>query len=99
MTTLFVVALILAWLGGYGIGRGRPVHRALNWANWQLYSTTRATGLRRAAVWTLLSVENIAWLITHPVQGWHAWQHRNDPLPPRSPAVTIRRTNDTEETA
>ncbi|UOB09121.1 hypothetical protein MQE23_08650 [Streptomyces sp. HP-A2021] len=92
MTAVLAALALLAV--GYTLGRTRPVHRALNWANWQAYS--RPTGLRRAAVWTLLSAENLTWLTLHPVQGWHAWQHRNDPPPPRSPAVKIRDL--TEET-
>ena len=34
----------------------------------------------------VLSAENLTLLALHPIQGWHAWQHRNDPPPPRSPA-------------
>jgi hypothetical protein len=37
-------------------------------------------------VWTILSAENLAWLVAHPRQGWDAWKHRNDPPPPRGPA-------------
>lgn len=82
---------------GYALGRARLGHRACDWANWQRYGK-RPTGLRFAAMWTLLSAENIGWLIAHPVQGWHAWQHRNDPPPPRSPAVEIQRANREEPT-
>lgn len=77
---------------GYLLGRARLGHRASDWANWQRYR--RPTGLRVAAMWTVLSAENIGLLLTHPVQGWHAWQHRNDPPPPRSPAPQIRRLPD-----
>lgn len=41
------------------------------------------------AMFTVLSAEDLGWLIAHPVRGWHAWQHRNDPPPPRSPAPKI----------
>lgn len=85
MSALAVCAAVVL---GYLIGRTRPAHRALDWANWQSVGTRRPTGLRYAAVWALLSAENIAWLALHPVQGWHAWKHRNDPPPPRSPATT-----------
>lgn len=83
MTALLAAALLLAT--GYGLGRWKPLHRASDWANWQHYGK-RPTGARYWAMWTVLSVENIGWLITHPVQGLHAWRHRNDPPPPRSPA-------------
>ena len=84
------LATITALTAGYAIGRIKPLHRALDWANWQRYGR-RPTGLRYAAVFTLLSVENLTWLIIHPVQGWHAWKHRNDPPPPLSPALTFNR--------
>jgi hypothetical protein len=75
---------------GYALGRYRPAQRASDWANRQRYGH-RPTGLRYAAMWTLLSAENLGWLLAHPRQGWHAWRHRNDPPPPRSPAVQVRR--------
>lgn len=74
------VALVL----GYTLGRLRPARRASDWAARESYR--HPIGARRAAVWLLLSAENIALLATHPVRGWHAWQHRNDPPPKRSPA-------------
>ncbi|MDJ0460628.1 hypothetical protein [Streptomyces sp. H27-C3] len=81
-----ITALVLAALtAGYALGRWRPAHRASDWANWQLYGK-RPTGPRYWAMWTVLSTENIGWLITHPVKGVHAWQHRKAPPPPRSPA-------------
>ncbi|MCF0086678.1 MULTISPECIES: hypothetical protein [unclassified Streptomyces] len=88
MTPLTAAAAALTLLAaGYTIGRYRPVHRVLIWANWQRYDPP--TGLRHAAAWTVLSVENLAWLAIHPVRGREAWKHRNDPPPPRSPAVRI----------
>ncbi|MEU6979622.1 hypothetical protein [Streptomyces sp. NPDC046371] len=87
LTTTIGVAALTA---GYVLGRARLGHRASDWANWQRYGA-RPTGLRYAAVWTVLSAENIAWLLTHPIKGWRAWQHRNDPPPPRSPAPQLRR--------
>lgn len=93
MSSLTATATTLGLLAaGYAIGRYRPAYRATEWANWQRYGS-RPTGIRYAAVWTILSAENIGWLIAHPRQGWQAWKHRNDPPPPRSPAVQIRRTN------
>ena len=75
MLTLLLAAALLA---GYLIGRARPVLQITNWAAWQ----HRPTGLRRAAVWTIQSAENITWLICHPVAAWHAWQIHNNPPPP-----------------
>ena len=89
MAWLYVVALAV----GYLLGRARLGHRASQWAAWQSVGT-RPTGLRFAAMWTVLSAENIGWLLAHPVKSVHAWKHRNDPPPPRSPAVAIRRTED-----
>jgi len=89
--TWFLYAALLA--GGYTLGRARLGHRASQWAAWQ-HVGTRPTGIRYAAMWTVLSVENIGWLIAHPVRGWHAWRHRNDPPPPRSPALTFPRLPD-----
>lgn len=67
-----------ALAAGYLLGRLRPWVRLGDWANWQRYGN-RPTGLRYAAAWSALSVENITWLVTHPSKGWHAWRHRNDP--------------------
>lgn len=83
MQPLLLAATLAA---GYLLGRTRPARALSDWAAWQ----TRPRRLRYAAVWTIRSVENIGWLIAHPVQGWHAWQTRNDP-PPRSPAPVLIR--------
>jgi hypothetical protein len=83
--TEFVIAAVLAV--GYTLGRARLGHRASQWANRRQYDQTiRRHSACWWARWLVLSTENIGWLIAHPVQGWHAWQHRNDPPPPRSPA-------------
>ncbi|MFB7029649.1 MULTISPECIES: hypothetical protein [unclassified Streptomyces] len=95
MTTVLAVALALAL--GYLTGRTRPVQRASDWAHWQSYRTRRPRGLRYAAMWTVLSAENIGWLLAHPVKGWHAWRHRNDPPPPLAPAPQLRRIGDTSQ--
>ncbi|MFF7190541.1 hypothetical protein ACFZAR_36220 [Streptomyces sp. NPDC008222] len=88
MSPLTATAATLTLLAsGYAIGRLQPVRRACDWANWQKYS--KPTGLRYAAVFVILSAENLTWLALHPVQGARAWEHRNDPPPPRSPAPTI----------
>ncbi|KPC69100.1 hypothetical protein ADL27_54955 [Streptomyces sp. NRRL F-6602] len=86
---------------GYAVGRYRPARRASDWAHWHRYGD-RPTGARHAAVWTILSAENLGWLAVHPRQGWQAWKRRNDPPPPRSPAVRVTRTTNrtvTEEDA
>ena len=82
---------LAALAAGYALGRIKPLHRASDWANWQKYS--KPTGWRYAAMFTVLSAENLGWLAVHPVQGWRAWKHRNDPPPSRSPALTFRRTD------
>lgn len=87
-----IAVLIAAALAiGYALGRYRPARRVSDWAHWQRYGR-RPRGLRYAATWTVLSADDIAWLITHPVKGWHAWRHRNDPPPGPSPALRIRRS-------
>ncbi|CAL9667868.1 hypothetical protein SUDANB145_07254 (plasmid) [Streptomyces sp. enrichment culture] len=83
MTVLPALALLAA---GYGLGRWRPALRAFDWAAWQRYGR-QPTGLRYAALWVLLSVQSLGWLAAHPRLGWEAWKHRNDPPPPRSPAL------------
>ena len=88
MTELLATALLLA--AGYGLGRYRPAHRTSDWAYRQRWAKHRPTGARYWVMYTVNSIENIGWLIAHPVKGWHAWQHRNDPPPPLSPPVRIR---------
>jgi hypothetical protein len=85
-----VAAAVVALLAGYAVGRVQPARRASDWATWRKYDQSmRRHSARWWAVFVVLSVENIAWLIAHPRQGWHAWQHRNDPPPPRAPAPQI----------
>jgi hypothetical protein len=90
MSLTLALAAAGAASAGYVLGRCQPFSRARAWANWQAVGR-RPTGLRYAAVYVLLSAENIAWLASHPVRGWQAWKRRNDPPPGRSPAVEIRR--------
>lgn len=80
MILTLVIASALA--AGYLLGRLRPVRRAFDWANWSSYGRPQA----RAVVWLLLSAENIGIILTHPRECWHAWKHRHDPPPGRSPA-------------
>jgi hypothetical protein len=75
---------------GYALGRLRPARRASDWANWKKCDQSmRRHSFRWWAVFVVLSVENLTWLAAHPVQGWDAWKHRNDPPPPRGPAPTF----------
>lgn len=92
----FACAGLTLLAAGYALGRAQLGHRASQWAAWESVGR-RPTGTRYWAMWTVLSVENIAWLLTHPRRGWHAWQHRNDPPPPRSPAVAVRRLTRDED--
>ncbi|MGV2914681.1 hypothetical protein [Streptomyces alfalfae] len=89
MTPLAAALALLA--AGYALGRYRPAHRASDWAHWQTYGKQQPRrNVRWWIVFVVLSAENLGWLLLHPVKGWHAWKHRNDPSPPRSPAVRIR---------
>lgn len=90
MTDLLAVTALLA--AGYALGRYRPAHRASSWAHWLFYGTDRPT--RRDPRWwlaqTVFLAEIVVLLTTRPRQTLHPWKHRNDPPPPRSPAVRIR---------
>jgi hypothetical protein len=89
MPVLLAVAAAFLALG-YTLGRYQPARRASDWANWQKYDPAiRKHSTRWWAMFVVLSVENLTWLALHPVKGWHAWQRRNDPPPPRSPALTF----------
>ncbi|MEE4598255.1 hypothetical protein V2J94_41540 [Streptomyces sp. DSM 41524] len=89
LPTLAAAAVLLA--AGYTLGRWRPARRASDWANWKKYHlSARRNGPVWWAVWLVLSAENIAWLIAHPIQGAHNWRHRNDPPPPLDPAPKVR---------
>lgn len=91
MTALEMAAAVALLASGYAVGRYQPARRACDWANWQRLGTKKPTGLRYAAMYTVLSAENLTWLALHPIRGARAWKHRNDPPPPRSPAPAIRR--------
>lgn len=85
---------------GYTLGRLQPARRISDWANWNKYDqAVRRHSARWWAIWAVLSAENLGWLLVHPRQAREAWQHRNDPPPPRSPAVTIRRIDHDPEEA
>jgi hypothetical protein len=95
MTALWAALVSLAV--GYLLGRCRPAQRVSDWANWQVISHADRRGVRWWLVWLVCSAENIGWLATHPVQGVHAWRHRNDPLPKRGPAPAIGRNRTRRE--
>ena len=100
MSPLTAAALgVLVGIGaGYTLGRIKPAHRASDWANWQKYDQSiRKHSVRWWAVFVILSAENLTWIALHPVQARQAWKHRNDPPPPRSPAVRIRDTHTSTE--
>ncbi|TRV72564.1 hypothetical protein FKN01_29690 [Streptomyces sp. 130] len=83
MTALAVLAALAA---GYGLGRWRPWYRLGDWANWQVrfhFARWNGSRPREAALFVLL-------LATDPVRTVRAWRHRNDPPPPRSPALTFK---------
>lgn len=85
MTTILVALTALALLvAGYTLGRYRPYRRLGDWADWQLrfHLHRWASKPRQAALLTLL-------LLTDPFGTVHAWRHRKDPPPPRSPAIQI----------
>jgi hypothetical protein len=90
---LMALSLLLAAAGllvaGYALSRLRPANRASDWANWRTYGNF--TSLRFAAVWLVLTTENVTLIVTHPVRCWRAWKRRNDPPPGRSPAMEIPR--------
>lgn len=95
MPTPALAAVALALTAGYLLGRARLGHRASDWAHWLMYGR-RLT--RRDWQWwvaqPVFAVEIAAVLIAHPRRTIHAWRHRNDPPPPRSPAPQIRRIGD-----
>ncbi|CQR59255.1 hypothetical protein [Streptomyces leeuwenhoekii] len=96
MTPLAAAAAALGLVtAGYALGRYRPARRVSDWANWAKYDQSiRRHRARWWAIWAVLAAENLAWCLAHPRQDWDAWKHRNDPPPPRSPAVTVRRINE-----
>ncbi|MER5715758.1 hypothetical protein [Streptomyces sp. NPDC002132] len=82
------LAVIAALAVGYLLGRTRPYTRLADWTNWQLrFHLDRWTSRPRQVVLFALL------LLTDPVNTVHGWRHRHDPPPPRSPAVTFRRSD------
>lgn len=83
-TTLAAAALALAL--GYLLGRVRPWARYTAWAGHQAHRGRWwvATRPRRALV-------RLSMALTAPAYTWHVWRHRNDPPPPRSAPVRVRK--------
>lgn len=88
MTTLMLLTVLLA---GYGLGRIRPAHRASDWAI--RLAGRRPAVTRRDYRWWLAqpvyAAQIIVLLATQPRTTLRAWRTRNDPPPPRSPAVRV----------
>lgn len=84
------LVIVAALAVGYALGRVRPAARASSWAHWLMYD--RSVTRRHPRWWLAQGVflaEIVVLLTTQPRQTIHAWKHRNDPPPPRSPAPVI----------
>ncbi|MDK1473664.1 hypothetical protein QNO07_09550 [Streptomyces sp. 549] len=91
MTTFLLLAALAV---GYLLGRWQPWTRLGDWADWQIRihpDRWIGRGWRREA---LLYA---ALLSTQPARALRAWRTRNDPTPPRSPAIRVT-DHTTEET-
>lgn len=89
MTILLLAAALAA---GYGLGRWRPARRASSWAHWLTYEQPPVTrsDWRWWAAQPVYACEIGVLLATQPRRTMHAWRHRNDPPPPRGPALRVR---------
>lgn len=89
-TDLWLAAIAAALATGYTLGRLRPLDRLDTWV-WRQMAFVgpwmTGTKARQLVLFT-------AHGIVRPAATWHAWRHRNDPPPPRSPAVTFRTPGD-----
>jgi hypothetical protein len=88
VTALF---FLLAAAAGYTLGRLRPAHRASDWAHWTDIRSDRPgrTSPRWWACQAVFLCEIAVLLATRPRQTLHAWRHRHDPPPLRSPAPKL----------
>ncbi|MFB7461258.1 hypothetical protein [Streptomyces sp. NPDC056188] len=86
------LAITAAAAAGYLIGRLRPYDRLATWVNWELrFHLDRWTSKpRQVALFSLL-------LLTDPVRTVHAWRHRHDPPPPKSPLLKFRKLTHDED--
>lgn len=98
MIWLAVAIAAPAFAAGYAARIVRPLDRIDTWAWDQDRRRARelrdgTAGRRRPGWWaaqTVFAVEIVAALVVRPRDTVHAWRHRKDPPPPRSPAVQIR---------
>lgn len=96
--TWLALTLAIGFTAGYTARIIRPLHRIDTWARDQEYRRARdlrdgTAGRRRPGWWAaqaVFAVEIGAALVIRPRATVHAWRHRNDPPPPRSPAPKIR---------
>lgn len=79
-------AIAAALAVGYLLGRIRPLDRLDTWV-WRQFTFGGPWFASRPRQVVLLA----AHALVRPTATWHAWRHRHDPPPRRSPAPTIRR--------
>jgi hypothetical protein len=82
--------IVAALTAGYALGRVRPLDLLDTWV-WRQFTFGGPwlTGSRPRQV-VLLAAHTLV----RPAATWHAWRHRHDPPPRRSPAPTIRRNTE-----
>jgi DNA adenine methylase len=73
--------------GLFAVGRLRPWARLADWADWEIRVRRGAWATTRPRTAVLAS----AFALTQPGRALYAWRHRNDPPPPKSPPVRVRR--------
>lgn len=88
-----VVLLVVAVVVSYLAGRARPARGISDWASRLAWRTPGAT--RREWRWwaaqPVYACQIAVLLTTRPRETVRAWQTRNDPPPPRSPAPRLVR--------
>ena len=97
LTIAVLGALALGFTAGYAACCVRPLARIDTWAWDQVYRRGRelrdGPARKRPGWWAaqaVFAVELLVALAVSPRHTVNAWKHRNDPPPPRSPAVKIR---------
>lgn len=82
----------LALLAGYAVGRCRPWARFSQWADWQAHHGRWwvATRPRRAAVYLGMALTAPVYTVQARLYTVRARRCRDDPPPPRSPAIQVR---------
>lgn len=76
---VMVISVLGAVFCGYWLGRARPWQWLGDWAEAQVRFEIRRT----MASWWRMRLVFAAHFATQPRATWHAWRHRNDPLPER----------------